>query len=584
MRLVEVETSARNTQKVSLGAFYVFCIFFTFFLSNEIGTNYLIAPIVLVSMVVTYRYADVDVQVSLKTLCLAIALVAVFALLNFENLTNSLSGDHWYHAFWAYVIPIHILMKIGGNLPDLQMSTYLQAFALFIASALVVSFWLHRISKTLFIIFFIVASIGLLIGYALLNISSGDQFPALRLLPLSVLGVFGFESWIFRLQGAIAILMVVYYLLISRLDIIQKTYCLMFLFSLPMIYFNSLMVEFSIWAFAALTLLYLQLLEKRPLDERTILILGYVLVLAGLVRGTAVFGLVPLCVCALMNGQTRVVIKVIVLSIPTGLYILKSALLGTPASYLPEEIFLSVPVDLSALERLVYSLSFDSLSQLWATSGPLALGLVLLALGGCIYKQRWLLLIIFVLALAMFWSLFHLVRPVLWGNPRYQLEYVAPLAVVGFFTLAQLLRGNWRHTLIVLIACNVFGVLSTYRIMPTIKIEWSHYFRGETPLLSEKVFDTQQAVSQSMERCNGHIVQSKELPYSIHHSMPLIFSGAKISEFAASIYTASEQKSGFPNQVVDGIVCEVEYLYGRHQNGFYNSLRNTTVIINLYEN
>ena len=579
MRLAETKTSTQYAFNVSLSAIYVFCVFFTFFLSNEFGTNYLFTLIVLVSTVISYRYADVEFQVNLKIFFLSVAVVVIFAFLNLENLMNSLSGDHWYHAFWAYAIPIVILFKTAGNLPDLQMSLYLQAYAMFVSFALFASFLLHRISKPLFIFVFIFVSVGLVFVYSLLNVSSVDPHPALRLLPLSVLGVLGFDSWIFRLQGAIAIVMIVYYFLKSGLDLTQKLYCLTFLFSLPLVYFNTLLVEFSIWAFAALTLLYLQLLERRALDERAIVILGYILALTGLVRGTAFFGLIPLCSYALFMGQTRAVIKVCVVSIPTALYIIKSAQIGTPASYIPEEVFLSVPTDLLAFERLLYSFSMDSFSQLWSTSGILVLGLLFFTLGWCMYTRRWLMLFIFIFSLIMFWSLFHLIRPILWGVPRYQLEYMAPVAVAGFFTLVQTLKGNWRHVLFLLIIMNISKILLTYQAMPGLRIDYSNFFRGETPLISEKVFDTQQAVTKSLGPCKGNIIAGAD----DSQNMSLIFAGAKVSEYVASVYASSEQKRGFSKHVSDSTTCELDYLDGKQSDGFYNALRNTTVIVNKNE-
>lgn len=575
MQIARVKTNTQYVFNVSLSALYVFCVFFTFFLSNEFGTNYVFSLIVLVSTVISYRYADVEFQVCLERLSLAVAVVVIFAFVNLENLTNSLSGDHWYHAFWAYVIPIEILLKANGKLPDIQMSVYLWAYAMCVVVAFFASFLLHRISKSLFIFLFIIVSFGLIFAYSALNVSSIDPHPALRLLPLSILGVFGFDSWIFRLQGAFPIAMLVYYLSNSSLDRIQKLYCLAFLFSLPIIYFNTLLVEFSIWAFAALTLLYFQFVERRALDERSIVILGYVLALTGLIRGTAFFGLIPLCFYALFIGQTRALIKVCLVSIPTTLYIIKSAQIGTPASYSPEEVFLSVPTGMLAVERLLYSLSVDSFLQLWSTSGMVVLGLLFFTLGWCIYTRRWLILLILTFSLVMFWSLFHLIRPILWGVPRYQLEYVAPFAMVGFFILLKKLKGNWQHGLILAIVINMSGIIITYQKMPGFLVDYPNYFQGETPLISEKVFDTQQAVTESLRACNGIIVAGED----DSQNMSLIFAGAKVSDYAASVYASSERERGFRKHISDSITCELKYADGKHSEGFYNTVRNTTVIL-----
>lgn len=577
IQLAKVKTSTQYVFTVNLSAMYVFCVFFTFFLSNEFGTNYVFTLTVLVSTVISYRYADVEFQVCLQRFSLAVAAVAIFAFANLENLMNSLSGDHWYHAFWAYVIPIEILLKANGKLPDIQMSVYLRAYAMCVVFALFASILIHRISKSLFIILFIIVSFGLIFAYSALNVSSVDPHPALRLLPLSILGVFGFDSWIFRLQGAFPIAMLVYYLSKSSLDCIQKLYCLAFLFSLPIIYFNTLLVEFSIWAFAALTFLYLQFLERRALDERSIVILGYVLALTGLIRGTAFFGLIPLCFYAVLMGQARAVIKVCLVSIPTALYIIKSAQTGTPASYNAEEVFLSVPTGMLAFERLLYSLSVDSFLQLWSTSGIVVLGLLFFTLCWCIYTRRWLMLFIFMFSLAMFWSLFHLIRPILWGVPRYQLEYVAPFAMVGFFILLKTLKGNWRHGLMLAIVINISGILITYQRMPGFLVAYPNYFRGETPLISEKVFDTQQAVTEYLRACNGIIVAGED----DSQNMSLIFAGAKISDYAASVYASSERERGFKKHISDSTKCELNYADGKHSEGFYNTLRNTTVIIDM---
>ena len=111
--------------------------------------------------------------------------------------------------------------------------------------------------------------------------------------------------------------------------------------------------------------------------------------------------------------------------------------------------------------------------------------------------------------------------------------------------------------------------------MPDMKYDYTNYFQGNSPVVSENVYNIQQAVESSMAQCNGQF----NLGSGYIDHLPLIFSGAKVSQYANSIYNSSNSEYGF--KVTDNIIeCTAQYLDGDHGGDFYNSIRNTTVLIN----
>ena len=573
MSNIDQEMESPNKSRrinIDLGFIYSISIFFCFFIQGGFSRVYWFSIVVFALIYFSVKKINIAIELDNKRIFISLLCLLAFAILNKENLSNSLAGDHWYHLQTAYIIPLKLLPALSKIFPNLAVSFVLWVYSCAISIFTILMYVLYKKNKNFYIV--LLVAIGLIITciFYSMGISNNDAHPPLRVYPITLLGALGLQSLVFRLQGLIPLFLLTYWALEMLSDKRQKIIFLGFLYTLPVLFFNTLLVEFSIWTFSILTIYFLTIIKAPRLSEEQIVSFAVAFTLIGLVRQTAVFGLVLLFFHCILTKNTRPIFKLALISLPAVFQIIKSAIHGTPATYDPSELFLDLPNNLSLLERLVLSMKDQTVSQLLATSGVPSMLLVLFLLFFLGIKKQFKQIAIFVTAFVLFWILFHMIRPILWGVPRYQLEYIAPLVIVGFFTLQVKFINRLILIPMFFIITNIVSIIIAYQDMPTYKIDYPQYFTGETPYISELIFNIDEAIGSTYHKCNGTF----NIGDSNGTNFPLIFAGAKSEKFIKSVEAVNSDKD-------KSDVCVIEMLEGFKSGAYYNSVRNTSVTVQL---
>lgn len=565
---------------LDIGFLYSISIFFCFLLYDGVGGYYWFSLIVFALIYYASNNLDVKIPINIKLVRSTLLCAAVILFLNVENLSNSLAGDHWYHLASAYQIPFQLLPAINNVFPHAAVSFLLWVYSCLILLLTFFMFFLYKKNKNIYAALLIISGCVFTLFFYMKGIANGDPHPALRLYPMVLLGSLGLNSIVFRLQGLIPLLILIYWALSTPSDNKQRMIFLAFVFTIPVLFFNTFLVEFSIWTFAILTIFFITIVKAPRLSEKQIITFAIAFTLVSLVRQTAAFGLVLLVLYCLLTKNTAIIFKLLIIGLPAFFQLFKSATSGTPATYDPEEMFLNVPQHLDLLGRLIFSMQGQSFDQILSTSGVLSICLVFFLILSLTIDKQYKALTITIISLLLFWIAFHSIRPLLWGIPRYQLEYIAPLVVTGFYLLQTKLKRTWVLIPSFFVIVNIYNVASAYQKIPELKIDFPEYFTGETPYISEHIFNIEEAINGTYDQCNGIY----NLGNSISSNLPLVFSGIKVDQFsklvdATAYKVLSNATTINSNEKLKSNECYLETKSGYVEDSYYNQVRNTSVIV-----
>ena len=312
-------------------------------------------------------------------------------------------------------------------------------------------------------------------------------------------------------------------------------------------------------------------------SNRKIILFAIAFTLLGLIRQTAAFGLVLLVINCLLQKNYKILKLIILISLPVAFQIFKSFAYGTPATYDPKELFLDIPINIGLVERLLLSFSLDKYHQLLATTGVLSLSILFFYIAQNMLFKNVKLLIIICVYVVMFWLLFHIIRPSLWGVPRYQLEYITPLVVAGFYSINSFSIWIRRPLSLLFIAINFLFIFNTYSSLGNYKIDYPEFFKGETPYISESIFDTEKAIRKSYFKCQGNF----QLGEGVSENFPLVLAGLSVREVSNAFNNTSSAFFKNNSSTFEGTskICSLELVPGFSPDSFYNKIRNSSTII-----
>lgn len=565
------------TIKMNLGFVYSMAIFFSFFVYGGVSNKYWFGMFLLPLIYFMANKLDLVIRIRLKILAATFLFGFVYLLLNNENASNPLVGDHLYHASVAYTIPLLIIKNKSQFLPEVTASKVLWFYSTGVVGFTILMAFIFGRSKKYFSVAIIFIGVLILSIAVIGGVANNDPHPPLRSYVLSLLGFIGVDSVVFRLQGLVPLLILTYWLIEKDGFNWQTAIILFFIYTIPVLFFNTLIVEFSIWTFAILTVFLLEADNNTGLSERKIILFAIAFTLLGLIRQTAAFGLVLLLINCMFQKNYKVLRWVLPISLPIVFQILKSLTNGTPATYVPAEVFLNIPVNIGLFERLLISLSSESYSQILATTGAPSLALVLFYFYRVALAKNIKLLTTIIIYLLMYWILFHMIRPILWGVPRYQLEYISPLVVAGFYYLIRFSVLIGRVLFVFFVSLNALFIFNAYYNIQIYKIDYPEYFKGETPYFSESIFNTEQAIRSSYNECNGNF----KLGESMIENFPLILAGLSVREVSHSFsYSKPGDLKNYDSTLeLRPIRCSLELVPGFFPGSFYNKTRNTSTFV-----
>lgn len=416
-----------------LGYFFLISIFWTFFLGFTInGSPYFVIATSLLVLPVTYLLLEDFLSIKLTVSLKEIALILTSGILLYSLLpstSESLNTDHWYHFFVAYSPLDLVLDQLVLYFPSLGKQSVNLIFHIYslVLSLAVLFFFLVflRFKVAALLLLTLLMLIVMLVKIKLgLNITYAPH-PELRTLPLIFLGAFGIDSSVFKFIGILPIMLTFFYLQRVIQNKLKLFLIVSFSVFMPVVFFNIAIIEYSIWLYSYNVILLVEFYRHReneiPPENLKVLIL--ILCLVCFVRQTAFFSFVPIFVYILFNKKwEHLYLFFLSASLPALQFLIN-------ISY-----GLTATGDLPIMELVIKSLTYAALVPTIVNFSFLLLFVLFLLIPRASFKSFNYFLYSY---LFVFWIVFHLIDPIVWGLPKYLTEYIAPLVVTSLFLLSE---------------------------------------------------------------------------------------------------------------------------------------------------
>ena len=470
------------------------------------------AFLVVFVFLLTFLYRGLSWEISLgkRDLYVFAAYLLSFSVLNLRMLSESITCDELYHAERAvfYLHGIKLLPEwlrassCFSRTPMTEINSHVGA--VFIGGSLLayaVYRWIQkRVSSP-------AARHGLYAGLCLVFAVAAakckipvEPHPPLRLLPLFISQLlFGLQDCSFRFPGLWAVSLVSYltYRLVAEQKPEQPGFAFLVGFSIymiPTVYHVSVIVQPSIWGFAAAVGCWYALYWAAKKKDETFVILAAVIVGLGTLCRQNVILLWPVIgLLAFLNRayirRWGLVAAPLLFAVP---YFLTLTQVGHPVadvkvlqeSDMTFHAMTSVQNVLQSFQTGVGPLFIlKSTTPLWVLFG--LVGMV------WVFLRTKTTLKAFYLTLLTGYALFHSIRPELWGVGRYQAEFVAPCIVSTMFLLALELKERGR---IYLVACLVFLGFYSYYANQTVSQDVYYTRWTQRKISSEAYFPYKEAL------------------------------------------------------------------------------------------
>jgi hypothetical protein len=494
-------------------------------------------------------------SLSYKDVSIGLLYIAIMLAVSSRELLVPISGDNFYHSQQSQVYGIHILQFLSIHTHALDTISFAGLlWVINIVFFFSVGFTYYFLRKRNFWLQASVLSFFFIALRILIYASGGNAspFPTLRLLPLWITStVFGFSDFSLRLASFVPLvgLMIIVYMY-SKVRFGTKVAFILGLVvgTIPVVWHTGLLVEFSIWTTLLFTYVLFFLYQKETITQtyvRPLVVIG----ISTLMRVSGFVALIPLFIHYLLSKKRSFqdIGTYILYAIPVAIMILPiifgNAITGTSATY-QGEVYdsLGITSHASLLSRLNVLVTHGYLYGIEYNSFHLPLLIILTLLPFLIFTRKlvlWPALALFVICFILFFS----VRPLLWGNGRYQAEYLAPLIIVAIFyivlTFQRLISisGLVKKILILIfLLCLLINNFYEFKHIPLYTkdvIGKSDYFEnakilGKYFILSEFPYDYKRALITAKEE--GYATSTYYIPGNGYSYFAKILSGYTLEE------------------------------------------------------
>lgn len=485
----------------------VFCIFWTFGVNFGLKNEffYIFLSILGISAFLIFSYKHIgDLSLTIKRLHIMFAIgFCILLWILIPSFKESASGDQLFHLLGAYQIPIGIIDRTN-LFSNWNISNFFWIYSIFITSIFFLTIYIYKLNRNFFIISSIV--IGLIIFLTKAIINPDISHPELRTLPIVIFGSLDINNLSFKIQGLIPILFLVIFILRFKEDIginvVTAFLAIISALSLPLFFYNIGNVDFSIWSFSAISifLIYITSLENYHTQKGLSLMLTMVAI-ASLIRQNIAFIFIPLFIYILLNKRFDLIRVTLIFAMIPIIQILNSLNSGYPALSGSEQ---------SIISKLYFSIDplymFHKLNNLTI----LSVFMYLYALIGANRKQL-LFLIPFLL---VYWVVFHSIDVVLWSIPRYLMEYILPISMLGFLQFYKSIKEKKISSYLIftfILSMNCFFIISNYKNLSvsypfeynsiTINQKFDDMLRLKNKYISDEVYDWSIAVNKLPPYC-----------------------------------------------------------------------------------
>lgn len=483
--------------------------------------------------------------------------LGVMILASIPELTQSINGDQLYHAQVSMYHSIYVGYMVKKFLPragDMHFTIvmYVINLALLIGGLL----FIYVVSK-----FKPLVRIALFVGaFAVLRFAimsfggSSDAHPAFRLFPMwlsaTILTPHSFAFRLPQLAGLAALMFITYRFALRYFTPLKSILFGFAIGTIPVLWHSGILAEQSIWSALVISYVLFEVIHKAMDRNHTLHLfqLSAIVAVGVLMRQpivATVFVLLALNVAAVVRKQIAVKDLVfnllpIIVCIP---FLLKSILMGTPATNAADN-------SSGLTEGLAYSLT--SGIGLYSVLNNMLYWVIFLPFVLICFKWNKLIALLLLAFAGVLYIEFYSIRQVLWGVGRYQIEYVIPFVILGFFFFTYVLLRRQQLFIafaLLLVAANVvvFRKFGDYNESLD-KLKYTYFDDIKKPfrciILSESIFPTGEALKKVKEDGYAKNVYLHGVVYGV---LPEIMTGYTVNE-AETFHKQFKALSSLPDQ------------------------------------
>lgn len=398
-----------------------------------------------------------------------------FLAITWINFNPSLHGDELSHSFYSQYHIFYALTKLAPWLSafDISKLIWVSSFSVVITICLLLLTGFKFLKKFRFenkipLIWLWVAIIFLIVSRVLLHLVGGfdPAHPPFRLFPLWLSSsLFGLTDLSFRLPGLIALSLIV----VTFYDELKTAgqpvvICIMGLLavsSIPVLWSSSYIVEPSIWA-ALFSTIFLFKFQRNSLNLQDFKLLVAILSVFILMRQSIIYVLPALFFLMIVQHRTdakRTVTEYLLVLTPLLIalpMLFRSIVLGTPA-----QNYSDVEEQLSVIDAISLAWSSGLLFKIsWSNLGWWLIFLIFALVPSKKWGMKGTISICIMLLSGIF--LFYSIRPILWGIPRYHVEFLVPIILFGLvrFLSLNLMTGLKGFVLAIFIGLNCYQMFA----------------------------------------------------------------------------------------------------------------------------
>ena len=478
------------------------------------GNPQLIISFILLSILVylfySYEYLiSYDNKISIikisnediKVFSIVLLIVGIFSL---KYLNFSIDGDELYHSLTSQAHSILGLLLISNKLPNVLEVQPMWLLVWLISLAILAGSigLIYVVNKLDFKYKFLLLSIIAFLLFRLITISFGlnSTHPPFRLFPLSISStILSPSNFSFRLPGIMALSFIglmVFKALKTKINSFFTRLMVVFtVISIPVLFHNSYIVEPSIWA-TVFTTYWLISLSSNKLNKLSFFTWFSLIAIFILMRQSLIFVLPAMLFIYIYEMKSKLwsewkntifTISPLILVVP---FIFGSIVIGTPASAIIEN-----EIQYSLFEKLQHVISSGILREVLVQNVGIWLFFVFFAfIPPKTSRIRYIftLLIFTICAFIVFYA----IRPTLWGIPRYQIEHILPLVILGIIRISTLETiTNKRNYLLIPSLLSLF-IYNIYTINTSHKLE-VETVNGHKTITSHPIYDYESAFKEA---------------------------------------------------------------------------------------
>lgn len=384
---------------------------------------------------------DIDIIIlNFNDIKIYLFILSILLIIGFNFMLRSLIGDELSHSGSAQLHTIKGLLLTFDHLPDFikeQKISFLiwiisvSAIIVTISFIFIIHKWDHKYNLFLLSIFIL-----LFFRFILFLADGRDPYhPPFRLFPLWFSSsIFSPTTFSFRLPGLMALsfigLIIYKALKLNLKSPILLWLCIFTILTIPILWNISLIADSSIWA-SLFAIFFLLAYQSNQFHKFNFFIWFSLLSIFILLRQSLIFLIIPFIFIYIFDKRKKLLsnwketiydISPFFISAP---FLFRTIFFGNPAT-----VNLESEYKWSFFEQLNYAFTSNILIdtilknfQIWW----IFLFFIFFPFKKN-FKSYYIVILLFILCSFI---IFYSIRPILWGHPKYQIEYIAPLIILG---------------------------------------------------------------------------------------------------------------------------------------------------------